>query len=134
MDAINPNHYRQNNIECIEVTQHYGFCLGNAIKYIWRLGLKDDPLQDAKKSLWYITYLRNNKQLLNNQIMNAPIFAKIFKSEVLKQFNAKEHNYLKRWHFFSNILEISCEMDIIHSMYYVEAIVNELKYESEKIK
>jgi hypothetical protein len=31
------------------------FCLGNAIKYIWRAGLKsDDPDQDLAKAIWYL--------------------------------------------------------------------------------
>jgi hypothetical protein len=31
------------------------FCLGNAIKYIWRAGLKSaDPIEDLKKARWYI--------------------------------------------------------------------------------
>jgi hypothetical protein len=32
-----------------------GFCLGNAVKYIWRAGLKSEsPLEDLKKARWYI--------------------------------------------------------------------------------
>jgi len=30
------------------------FCKGNAIKYIWRAGEKDDEIQDLKKARWYI--------------------------------------------------------------------------------
>lgn len=43
-------------IECIDVTQHMGFCLGNAVKYIWRAGLKheDKTIQDLEKAMWYI--------------------------------------------------------------------------------
>ena len=32
-----------------------GFCLANAVKYIWRAGLKSEsPLEDLKKARWYI--------------------------------------------------------------------------------
>jgi hypothetical protein len=31
-----------------------GFCLGNAIKYIWRADLKNDAIEDLKKAIWYI--------------------------------------------------------------------------------
>ena len=54
----NPAHYTQHpsGIECIEVTRHYNFNIGNAIKYLWRHGLKDgnSSVQDLKKAIWYI--------------------------------------------------------------------------------
>lgn len=54
-DAVNhPSHYTSHpsNIECIQVTEHLNFCIGNAIKYLWRAGLKDgnSDIQDLKKS------------------------------------------------------------------------------------
>jgi hypothetical protein len=30
------------------------FNLGNAIKYVWRAGLKGKHLEDLKKAVWYI--------------------------------------------------------------------------------
>jgi len=57
-DPVNhPPHYTSHpsGIECIQVTEHYNFCIGNAIKYLWRAGLKsDDPTQDLRKAVWYI--------------------------------------------------------------------------------
>lgn len=56
-DSINPVHYRQHpsGVECVVITEHMSFNLGNAVKYIWRAGLKTkDPIEDLKKSLWYI--------------------------------------------------------------------------------
>ena len=56
-DYVNhPRHYTQHpsGIEAIEVTEHFNFCVGNAIKYLWRAGLKDDTIQDLQKALWYI--------------------------------------------------------------------------------
>lgn len=51
-----PAHYTSHpsGIECIQITQHMGFCLGNATKYIWRAGLKHDAIEDLKKAKWYI--------------------------------------------------------------------------------
>lgn len=52
-----PPHYNQHptGIECITVVEHFNFNLGNAIKYIWRAGLKsDDSIQDLEKARWYI--------------------------------------------------------------------------------
>jgi hypothetical protein len=31
-----------------------GFCLGNAIKYIWRADLKQNAIEDLEKAVWYI--------------------------------------------------------------------------------
>jgi len=42
-------------IECIDVTEHLGFSVGNAVKYIWRAGRKSpDVIEDLKKAAWYI--------------------------------------------------------------------------------
>ena len=41
-------------MECIQITEHFNFCLGNAIKYIWRAGQKGDALEDLKKARWYL--------------------------------------------------------------------------------
>jgi len=56
-DTVNhPSHYtaHPSGIECIEVTEHFNFNLGNAIKYIWRAGLKGDSLEDLRKAVWYV--------------------------------------------------------------------------------
>jgi len=55
-DAIHPKHYKEHpsGVECIDIAEHFGFNLGNAIKYIWRAGLKGDSLEDLKKAEWYL--------------------------------------------------------------------------------
>lgn len=52
-----PKHYTSHpaGIECIQVTRHMNFNLGNAVKYIWRAGLKNNPIEDLEKAAWYIT-------------------------------------------------------------------------------
>ena len=52
----NPKHYNSHpsGIQAIEVTEHMNFCLGNAIKYIWRADLKHDAIEDLEKAAWYI--------------------------------------------------------------------------------
>lgn len=42
------------SIEAIDVIRHLGFNIGNAMKYLWRAGKKDDIVQDLKKAVWYI--------------------------------------------------------------------------------
>ena len=51
-----PEHYTSHpsGIECIQITEHMGFCLGNAIKYIWRADLKGSAVEDLEKAQWYI--------------------------------------------------------------------------------
>jgi len=56
-DPVNqPAHYtaHPSGVECITITEHFGFCVGNAIKYLWRADLKGDALEDLRKARWYI--------------------------------------------------------------------------------
>lgn len=56
-DQVNhPSHYTQHRsgVECIEITEHFNYNVGNAIKYLWRAGLKGDAMQDLKKAAFYI--------------------------------------------------------------------------------
>lgn len=58
-DLINhPPHYttHPSGIECITIAEHFNFNLGNALKYIWRAGIKEgvDILTDLKKAQWYL--------------------------------------------------------------------------------
>jgi hypothetical protein len=57
-DPVNsPSHYtaHPSGVECIDITEHFSFNLGNAIKYIWRAGLKSpNREEDLAKARWYI--------------------------------------------------------------------------------
>ena len=56
-DPVNhPKHYTEHpsGIECIQITEHMGFNLGNAMKYIWRADLKHNVIEDLQKAVWYI--------------------------------------------------------------------------------
>jgi Protein of unknwon function (DUF3310) len=56
-DPVNhPKHYTEHpsGVECIQITEHMGFNLGNALKYIWRCDLKQDAVEDLRKARWYI--------------------------------------------------------------------------------
>ena len=68
-NAINhPPHYtaHPSGVECIQITEHMGFNLGNAIKYIWRADLKGNAIEDLKKAVWYV-----NKEIERRQKNNA---------------------------------------------------------------
>jgi hypothetical protein len=64
-DQVNhPKHYTSDpsGIECIDITRHRNFNIGNAIKYLWRAGLKEDKdrklidkqIEDLNKAVWYL--------------------------------------------------------------------------------
>jgi len=63
-DRINPKYYKEHpsGVECIDITRHYCFDIGNAIKYLWRAGLKTEngitntekEIEDLNKAVWYI--------------------------------------------------------------------------------
>lgn len=64
-DQVNhPKHYTSDpsGIECIDITRHRNFNIGNAIKYLWRAGLKEDKdrklidkqVEDLNKAIWYL--------------------------------------------------------------------------------
>lgn len=65
-DRINPDHYRSHpsGIEAIQVTEHFNFCLGNALKYIWRAGLKGDAIEDLEKARWYLAREIERRKLI----------------------------------------------------------------------
>ena len=81
-DAVNhPKHYTSHasGVECIEITRHYTFDIGNAIKYLWRAGLKKEQglsdiekeIEDCKKAIWYINdhikHLKNPEFTVNGE-------------------------------------------------------------------
>ena len=62
-DPVNPDHYKQGDIECIEAikasmypAQFEGYLKGNLVKYVWRYEMKKG-LQDLLKAQWYMNRL-----------------------------------------------------------------------------
>ena len=56
-DMVNhPPHYTSHpsGVECIQITEHMNFCLGNAVKYIWRADLKGGGVEDLEKAVFYL--------------------------------------------------------------------------------
>lgn len=58
-----PKHYQHpSGVECITVARHHDFNTGNALKYLWRAGLKqeqgispfDKQIEDLQKAVFYI--------------------------------------------------------------------------------
>lgn len=71
-DNINPNHYKQGKIECIDAleaatvnkTGIEAVCTANIIKYLWRYEAKNG-LEDIKKAQWYLNKLINKLEINN---------------------------------------------------------------------
>ena len=62
-DAINPSHYKQGGIECIDAIkasmkyeEFAGYLKGNIIKYLWRYKDKNG-VEDLRKAAWYLEKL-----------------------------------------------------------------------------
>jgi hypothetical protein len=57
-EVNHPSHYNEHpsGVECITVVEHFNFNIGNAIKYLWRVGLKpgEDSVTALKKARWYV--------------------------------------------------------------------------------
>jgi len=71
-DFVNhPAHYTSDpsGIECIEITRHRNFNIGNAIKYLWRAGIKDNQrhIEDLKKAIFYINDEINRLEKARNR-------------------------------------------------------------------
>jgi hypothetical protein len=65
-DPVNPQHYRNYRVEVIDILEDAvarapdpikGSLQYQVLKYMLRLWDKENPLQDAKKSRWYLDRL-----------------------------------------------------------------------------
>jgi len=68
MDEVNhPSHYKNGSVEAIDAIesalgpeQFKGYCIGNAIKYLYRWENKGGK-QDLEKARWYINRILEDK-------------------------------------------------------------------------
>ena len=71
-DPVNPNHYKQGGIECIDALKSAtigksgieAVCTANVIKYLWRYEEKNG-LEDIHKAQWYLNRLE--KEVSKNE-------------------------------------------------------------------
>ena len=69
MDNINPMHYKEGKVECIDAIESAtknlsgtdSYYVGNIIKYIWRFQHKNG-IEDLKKARWYLERMIQNKE------------------------------------------------------------------------
>lgn len=120
-DPINPNHYKTNNgIECIDITKHFTYTLGNAIKYAWRAGKKDNLLKDLEKCLWYVNLtLEEGYDCISTDLREF-----IIASRKLSKLNADEFKqYPRQWEILKNLTISSLDLAKVK----LEKTINELK-------
>ncbi len=66
MESVNPDHYKTGNVEAIDAIRsalgHQGFinyCRGQVIRYLWRIGKKDDALVEIGKAQCYAQWIKD---------------------------------------------------------------------------
>ena len=66
----NPKHYTSHpsGVECIQITEHMCFNLGNAMKYIWRCDLKNNAIENLDKAIFYIQREKIRRELMGSVI------------------------------------------------------------------
>lgn len=72
-DPVNPQHYKNGEVECIEAIKSAvvgkdgfaGYLVGNLIKYVWRYENKN-KVEDLNKASWYLNKLIEHENGKNN--------------------------------------------------------------------
>jgi hypothetical protein len=66
MESVNPDHYKTGTVEAIDAIRsalgHQGFidyCRGQVIRYLWRIGKKDDALVEIGKAQVYAQWIKD---------------------------------------------------------------------------
>lgn len=85
-DNINPNHYKQGRVECIDAIASAtinkkglaAVCTANVIKYLWRFEEKGG-IEDMKKAQWYLNkmieqYKEEPKEEFSVQVTTDAVF------------------------------------------------------------
>ena len=101
-DMVNhPKHYatkfKSKELECLEITKHLPFCLGNAFKYVWRAGDKggyDKALEDLDKALFYLNKAKEGSDYAAESNLKTPRIV----------WNLLEPDGSARWHVLDYLL------------------------------
>lgn len=118
-DPINPSHYKDDGLECIEIAEVFPFNIGNAIKYVWRAGLKGDLIEDLKKCKWYC----------ERAILNADDYTigSIYTQAERRIFN-KLNEYLQDDESYRSLILVSLtRRDVDHAIEYLDEYLEQLE-------
>lgn len=101
-DAINhPPHYAGVVVEPIDVCERYSFCMGCALKYIFRAGLKEGASEiiDLRKAVWYLK--RQREEMTPGSILSpkntAAAEAEILKAQITLLIKNYQDKNLPQW-------------------------------------
>jgi len=91
-----PRHYNAHpsGIECIELIEHLPTNFGNAVKYIWRCGLKatETPIRDLKSARWYVEREIQRSRLFELEDENRPKTEVIWRSLARRVIESEAEN------------------------------------------
>ena len=105
-----PDHYMNaSGVECIDVVKHMMFSSGNAMKYIYRLGNKDEAKQEIKKAIFYLNVASqeneyNDYRNITKEAMKV-LFDKIIAVQPEKIGKAMLSIYYEEWDMASEYLK-----------------------------
>lgn len=121
-DPINPNHYKSaSGIECIEIAEVFPYNLGNAIKYAWRAGQKDDLIQDLKKCQWYLS-----RAYLQADSCELDYYCKNILSAKRKLHKYFENNFKECFSKQKEILHHIVSGDIANALKTLDEVLDEI--------
>jgi hypothetical protein len=147
-----PQHYvgHPSGIECIEVVEHMNFCIGNAIKYLWRADLKGKAIEDLEKARWYIDreiQRRNKKKPMSDSDNIRKIKSTVYGfvpedngSTILVASSEADVTVLKRdfeseWNTFNSPAWYEIEPGLVDvSEDWVEDLLNDWKQKNDIIE
>ena len=96
-----PQHYTSHpsGVECIEIIRHYACDIANALKYLWRAGLKDEEgmtqrqkeIEDCRKAIWYLRdYMTNVAKVQRITVSKLPPHPSGVDCEAIASFYCEE--------------------------------------------
>lgn len=114
-----PIHYNNHpsRIEAIELIAHMNFCLGNAVKYLFRCHLKGGH-EDINKAIWYLEHQVSldpiPKTELSKELQSK--FEKVISAEQNKSLKPVYRNIMN-YHFFGYHASVIWEsIQILHKL------------------
>jgi hypothetical protein len=130
-----PKHYNvhPSSIECYTYAKHFTFSLGNAIKYLWRAGLKDGQsvIVELSKALWYLRKALGEAARADKDNPWALTESQILLNEIKPHHNADVAGALQRiWDSYFGSDAAACRS---HLGLAIRDVENEMRRQQEPI-
>lgn len=128
-DPINPSHYKSTGVECIEVAEAFPYSIGNAIKYAWRAGLKDDLLQDLLKCQWYIERACERHDYATVDTQSRDYYVALYRCKEHLD-NLKEKTFTQQ----EALIDSLVILDLGNARSLIDRAITELKVDEKSLK